>query len=227
MSVNSDGSVVAAGTPYATVGSNTYQGAAYVFTKPLSSGGWADAVNTQLEKAKLVASDAHNYDDLGYSVAVSGDGSTVVAGAQYAFIDNNFGAVYVFTSNVPFASFDASKLEITLGPTSSFQMNGSFVLGGASNGIFPLTEAVTLQIGNLSLTIPAGSFQLQKNGNYAFSGVVDGVTLNVEIKDLGANEYSFKVEGSSPNALSITNPVTVTLTIGDDTGTVTETVPIN
>ena len=228
VAVSGDGSTVVAGAPYALNDSASQTGAVYVFTKP--SGGWSGSANSQLnETDKVAASDGNGGDELGFSASMSADGLKVAVGAPFATVNSNTqqGAAYVFTSNVPFESFDASKLEITLGPPSSFQMNGSFVLGGTSDGIDPVTEPVTLQIGSLSLTIPAGSFQQQKNGNYAFSGVVDGVTLNVEIKYLGANAYSFKVEGSSPKALSIANPVAVTLTIGNDTGTWTGTVPIN
>ena len=67
-------------------------GAAYVFTKPNT--GWADAPET----AKLTASDGANLDAFGFSVALDGDGGTVVVGAYWD--DDNggdSGSVYVFT----------------------------------------------------------------------------------------------------------------------------------
>ena len=94
VAVSSDGSTIVVGAPYATVGGNLDRGAAYVFVK---SGSWATATQT----AKLTASDgaADNY--LGYSVAVSSDGSTIVAGAYQAAIGGNSkqGAAYVFVKS--------------------------------------------------------------------------------------------------------------------------------
>jgi hypothetical protein len=92
VAVSADGSTVVAGAPFATVGGNFTQGAVYVFTK--SSTGWA----TETQTAKLTASDGAAFDTLGVSVAVSSDGSTVVAGApgaSYGGISMG-GAVYVF-----------------------------------------------------------------------------------------------------------------------------------
>ena len=73
-------------------GSNS--GSAYVFTKPTTSGGWADT--TGIETAKLTASDGAAADEFGHSVAVDGD--TVVIGAR-GDDDNgsNSGSAYVFT----------------------------------------------------------------------------------------------------------------------------------
>jgi hypothetical protein len=94
--VSSDGSTIAAGAYLKTIGLNTYQGAAYVFVKP-GSGGWVSGN----EAAKLTASDGAEDDFLGYSVGVSSDGSTIVAGAYYATANSTTsapgpGAAYVF-----------------------------------------------------------------------------------------------------------------------------------
>ena len=72
-------------------------GSAYVFTKPTTSGGWADwDATNDIEAAKLTASDAEESDQFGYSVAVDGD--TIVVGAH---LDGDggdeSGSVYVFT----------------------------------------------------------------------------------------------------------------------------------
>jgi hypothetical protein len=85
-SVSISGNTVVVGEPYATIGANQSQGAAYVFVKPAS--GWANM--TQV--AKLTASDGFAYTYFGYSVSVNGN--TVVAGAQGALGGN--GAAYVF-----------------------------------------------------------------------------------------------------------------------------------
>jgi len=90
--MSSDGSIAVVGAP-ANAGSNrTGAGAVYVFGR--SGGKWAQA-------AKLVATDGAQYDGLGWSVAVSGDGHTVVAGAPFADSghDVDLGAAYVFSDS--------------------------------------------------------------------------------------------------------------------------------
>jgi trimeric autotransporter adhesin len=218
VSISADSSTVVAGAPYATVGSNLYQGKAYVFLKPPD--GWT----SETEDSRLAASDGAAYGNQGWSVSVSADGSTVVAGAPYADIDTvsgtniNQGVAYVFSNSMPFSSFDVGHLKITLGPPSSFDLNSSFILGGPSDGINPVTEPVRLQIGTMSLTIPPGSFQQNKNGDYSFSGVVDDSSVDVLIQDQGANAYAFKVKCDYANLTGTANPVVVTLAIGDDSG---------
>jgi FG-GAP repeat protein len=90
-SVAVSGSTIVAGAPFHKVGTNIYQGAAYVFTP--HSGKWANMTQT----AELTASDGTEEDSLGYSVAISGD--TIVAGAPYHEVGSNTrqGAAYVFT----------------------------------------------------------------------------------------------------------------------------------
>jgi hypothetical protein len=55
------------------------------------------------------------------------------------------------------SSFSA-RLAILTGKPSGFELTAWFTLRAASDGIHPLTEAVTLQIANYTVTIPAGSF---------------------------------------------------------------------
>ena len=159
---------------------------------------------------------------------------------------NDIGAYEV--QRVAFASFDASKLRIRLGPPSSFDLASYFTLGAASHGINPLTEPVTLQIGTMTLTLPAGSFQLNHPGDDVFSGVVDGVSLNAKFHyeggsdwqskanatkrkgnkptPKGGSDWQFKANATNANLLGTANPVTVILSIGDDSGVWTGNVPI-
>ena len=90
-SVSISGNTVVVGAADATVGANSGQGAAYVFTEPGS--GWANMTQT----AKLTASDGAAGDDFGFSVSISGN--TVVVGAPNATVGGNAGqgAAYVFT----------------------------------------------------------------------------------------------------------------------------------
>src|SRR5260221_717894 len=118
------------------------------------------------------------------------------------------------TPLVPFASSFA-KLEIA---KRGFDLKESFTLGANSNGINPLAENVTLQIGTFSVTIPAGSFKQIPHGRFAFEGVIDRVSLEGQIVPPGNNIFTFKAEGTRLDLSDLTNPVTVALTIGDDTG---------
>ena len=62
-------------------------------------------------------------------------------------------------------------------------MTAIFTLGTSSNGVAPLTEAVTVQVGTFSTTIPAGSFTLKK-GRFTFEGVINGVRLEAVLQSL-------------------------------------------
>jgi hypothetical protein len=84
-SVGVSGDTLVASSPWADVGSNSNQGAAYVFVR--SGSGWTQQV-------KLTASDGAAQALFGYSVAVSGD--TAVVGALAAGSDQR-GNAYVFT----------------------------------------------------------------------------------------------------------------------------------
>jgi DNA-binding beta-propeller fold protein YncE len=119
------------------------------------------------------------------------------------------------TPLVPFATSFA-KLEIS---RKGFDLNEFFTLGANSNGINPVTENVTLQIGTFSVTIPAGSFEQKPNGRFDFKGVINDVKLKAQIVPLGNNIFTFNAEGKGVDLTGLSNPVTVVLTIGIDSGT--------
>jgi hypothetical protein len=137
---------------------------------------------------------------------------------------------------VPFAAFNA-KVEIMLGPLANddaFEVKATFTLGAGSNGIDPLTEDVSFQVGTFSTTIPAGSFHFKpakpgkhgkpgKLAQFTFEGVIDGVAVEAKITPLGANSFEFKTEGQGADLTGTANPVTLGLTIGDDGGSTTAT----
>jgi hypothetical protein len=89
-------------------------------------------------------------------------------------------ALVTSVSTVPFSSF-SSKLDIHAGPPAGFDLSGNFTLGSGSDGIKPLTEPLILQIGTFSTTIPAGSFAKNSKGRFVFEGVINGVSLQVQI----------------------------------------------
>ena len=149
-------------------------------------------------------------------------------------------------SAVPFASFTA-RVEITRShvitkhAADSFEIEGRGVLNAASNGIAPNVENVTVKLGPLSLTIPAGSFVKKadkdddhgKNDDehgkmdrddrittYNFKGVIAGVLLSAEIEQGPNHTFRFQFEGHQASFGLVSNPVTVGLAIGDDVGQV-------
>jgi hypothetical protein len=124
------------------------------------------------------------------------------------------------TPLVPFASSFA-KLEIE---KHRFDLMESFTLGANSNGINPVKEDVTLQIGTFSVMTPAGSFFKLLEGGFAFEGVINGLRLQVQIVPLGNNIFTFKALGTDVELTGPTNPVTEVLTIGINT-TTTEMLP--
>jgi trimeric autotransporter adhesin len=100
--VSADGATVVVGDPSTDVGSNIWVGAVYVFVRP--AGGWVSAT----ENAKLTASDGPELGFFGASVAVSADGSTVVASApDYA------AAAYVFVKPVGGWSSESEIAKLT------------------------------------------------------------------------------------------------------------------
>ncbi len=92
VSISGDGSVIAAGAPTTTI-YRQYQGAAYVFVKPLS--GWTNATETN-RLCVGIQCVGQDYDFFGDSVSLSADGNTLVAGAPYMG-GPGVGAAYVWT----------------------------------------------------------------------------------------------------------------------------------
>jgi beta-glucosidase len=97
----------------------------------------------------------------------------------------------------------------------SFNLDGRFVLAPDSDGIDPQTEPVTLTIGDWSVTIPAGSFK--KHDKYHQK--IDGDDLKIDFNE-HKDHWDVKLEGKHLDGLPSTNPVTITLTVGYDSGTV-------
>lgn len=127
-------------------------------------------------------------------------------------------------------------------------MKANFTLGSSGDGIAPLADDVTLELtggtGSFSTTIPASSFKFvpakpaNKKGKggkpeqLKFEGVIGGVSLEAKITPVGATTFAgatsfeFKAEGEGADLGGLANPVTVTLTIGNDSGSATVTAEI-
>ncbi len=133
-----------------------------------------------------------------------------------------------FTLDCPSAALTA-KVKINKGPRTrddKFDVQGTFILARASDGIHPLTEDLTLQLGVFSITIPAGSFGQANHGRFRFTGLIGGVFLDVEIRPLRGGGFDLQATGGNAYLVDVVNPVTVRLTIGNDSGSTTVTAKI-
>ncbi len=130
---------------------------------------------------------------------------------------------------VPFLAFNAA-LNIDFGTapnTDAFTLGTSFTLSSTAPVINPLTAPVNLQIGTFAVMIPAGSFRKNHQGDFVFSGVINGVTLKVAIKSTGTTlGYNFQAGAQNASLTGTTNPVPVTLTIGSNSGATSVTAKI-
>jgi hypothetical protein len=175
VALSGDGSTVVAGAPDHTVSNNSDQGAAYVFSN--SGGSWA-------QSAELTASDGAANDQLGSSVGVSGDGSTVVAGAPDHTVGNNSnqGAAYVFSGS---------------GCTAPSDSYATGVLSDSPLAYFPLNDSSGPIICDVS-----GNGD---NGTYATSGVTYGV--NGPLRS-DPSQTAVAGDGSSPSLLGTAPAIT-------------------
>ena len=137
LSISSDGGTVVVDASYAEVGSNTNQGAAYVFVRPAT--GWANAYET----ARLTSSDGAAMDYFGTSVAISRDGSRIAVGAPPATVGGNAGegALYIYkrpssgwktTSSAAKPKFKDGAAGDAIGSSIALSSNGSVIAVGAN-----------------------------------------------------------------------------------------------
>jgi hypothetical protein len=90
---------------------------------------------------------------------------------------------------------------------------------GAGHVIHSETEPVKLQVGPFIATIPAGSFMRGEEETYIFKGVIDSVQLKAKIELTGGFRYAFfHAEATGANLEGTTNPVQVSLGIGENAG---------
>jgi hypothetical protein len=123
--------------------------------------------------------------------------------------------------SVAFALFQAAA-QIRLRPETSddkFAFQALFRPAADSDGIDPMTEPLTLSLGTGSWTIAPGSFQPTPFGGYRFHGIAGTTHLSATIQPLWQGKYLFAAVGDAAELSGTANPVTATLTIGDDTGT--------
>lgn len=122
-----------------------------------------------------------------------------------------------------------ATLGVSAGPPPSFDLNATLDTGSGGGVLDPLTQPVTLQIGNssytYSVTIPAGSFTFYQNGSkagtYVFKGGIDGATLKVQIALLGSSQFQISAYVKQVDLTNLANPLTVTVSIGGSSASTT------
>lgn len=117
-----------------------------------------------------------------------------------------------------FSSFIA-KLNVTSGPPPGFQFKGDFTLSAGDPAIDPVTKSVSLMVGTYSVVIPVNAFHQTKKGWYVFQGTIAGVALQMRLSQTGSDTYQLQVNASGVDLSSLSDPITVTLTIGNNGGT--------
>jgi hypothetical protein len=123
---------------------------------------------------------------------------------------------YQDTAPTPFSRF-AGLLTIT-SDTGVFDLSSRFKLG-AGGTIDPATQPVTFGIGSYAVRLPASSF-VSNGGGYLYQGTINGRFLRMSIAPTDMpGVYALLAGGGTGQALTgTTNPVPVTLTIGDNFG---------
>lgn len=129
------------------------------------------------------------------------------------------GSLYIalLAGTVPFSQFSPT---VTLTPLS-FSFSASFTLGSTATALMPNTQSMTLTIGGLTVTLPAGALQLSKptTGQYSYTGAVNGINLAVRLQGKNLGPYSVSVTGTGYNFTGAGSPLPVSLTIGNNKGT--------
>ena len=129
---------------------------------------------------------------------------------------------------IPFSSFSAN-VQIHGGKKPSFNVNGTGTLAANGSAVNPSTQDVYLWLGThsvtnagtYSVTIPAGSFVYDpKHGLYTFSGVIQNVSLEVLIQQLGGT-VAFSVTANGFDLSNSSNPMPIELHLGSDVGITT------
>ena len=109
------------------------------------------------------------------------------------------------------------KLHRSTGTRDRVQVEGELTLGEDSNGIDPVNEKVVVTVGSTSISIDDGFVAV--GSGFEFEGTIGGVDVKMEIEQTDIDTFEFKVKAKGLSITDISNPVEITLRIGDDIGT--------
>lgn len=219
-----DGKALLAGVPYAVVDGNTAQGAAYVYY--FNSGNWGG-------QQKLAASDGQAESWLGYSVAFSGDGLSVLLGAYRSMVGANThqGALYLmerspagtWSERKKFTASDGEMYD-RLGSGTALSDDAKTILAGAyRDDIGTNTDQGSVYFYTYDEPPTVVSIQRAGQSPTNEASVNYTVTFSEEVSDVDLNDFSLSTSGSiSGAALSHVSGsgavYTVTVTTGAGLG---------
>jgi hypothetical protein len=121
---------------------------------------------------------------------------------------------------IPFSSFSA-RANGSLTRSGYFSLQGTVALGTGGAPFNPTTDAIALQFGPFSASLPPGSLQVTGPGAFTYTGTVSGSPFTLHLTQVANGVYRLRAAASHVNLRGTTNPVTVTLTIGSNTGSTT------
>ena len=126
--------------------------------------------------------------------------------------------------NAPFASFPAPTPGTVNNP-NKINLSGSLSLGANSPGLDFAHQPMTLTVGGFSLLFPAGTVTQVGNGaqqHFTFSGTLNGLSVTFDLIGNSPNfTYTFNIQGKNVGTQVGPNPVTVSLAIGNNSGSST------
>jgi YVTN family beta-propeller protein len=118
--------------------------------------------------------------------------------------------------------FSSFAPKVKLAPRSkAFAFDATFTLAATASALTPRTQSMTLTVGGLTLTIPAGSLQ-QKDSHgkrYFFAGTINNTRLTVFLEGTNLGPYRLTVKGEDCDLSRTENPLPVALTMGNNNGT--------
>lgn len=126
--------------------------------------------------------------------------------------------------NAPFASFPVPTPGTVNNP-NKINLSGSLSLGANSPGLDFAHQPMTLTVGGFSLLFPAGTVTQVGNGSqqhFTFSGTLNGLSVTFDLIGNSPNfAYTFTIQGKNLGTQVGPNPVTVSLAIGNNSGSST------
>lgn len=119
-----------------------------------------------------------------------------------------------------------ADLQVFASPPPGFDLHATLSLD-AGLVVNPQAQPVGLQIGDFSIIIPAGSFKTFQNGvnggTYLFQGVINNATIKIQIVSSGPNQFEISAYGKHVDLSGWSDPVTVTVGIGDNSASASVT----
>jgi hypothetical protein len=195
-------------------------GAAYVYTRheadwsqdailtpsdgggPLYWYGWSVALNQQTSPEARVTVPIEAW--------IGAPGASI---AYVYSLNPSFGS----SGQTPFKTFDVKQL-VTM--PQYLHLQSTFTLGKNSDGISPITQALTLKVGGFTTIIPASSFSRINARRFFYAGQIDDVWVTAHLVRINPKRYLLEIaeSGSGVSFGELKGAIPVALTIGNDKG---------